>query len=95
MHYYKNFLVRIPHTGEWSKLSHGDDSTSSYFLDPRLSFFFFFFQLIKILPVTDLVENFKSEKVYNKISVSERLRSGMYLCDENEPKRKKIKNFST
>ena len=89
----KNFLVRIPpHRNVEQNQSR---RRFNQFLVRRPQTLIFFFQLIKILPVTDLVENFKSKKLCYKISVSEKLRSGMYLCDENEPKHKKIKIFST
>ena len=73
----------------WSKISHGNKSTSSQ----TSTYFLFIFLGEKNLTVTDLVQIFKSETLSRKIPISKRLGSGMQLRNRNEPKRKKIKTF--
>ena len=48
---------------------------------------------LKVLMVTDLVEILKSRMLSCKISILERLGSGMHLQNGNEQKHKKIKTF--
>ena len=48
---------------------------------------------LKVLTVTDLVENFKSGTLSRKMSISERLGTAMHLRNGHEQKREKIKTF--
>ena len=54
--------------------------------------YFFLLKQLKILTVTDLVEIFKSGTLSRKISISERLGSGMNLRNRNEPKNEQENN---
>lgn len=67
-------------TRVWSKISYGDESTSSqtfnYFLCIFSFLLFFLSNQLKKLMVTGLVENFKTEWLCCKMSVSKRLSRG-------------------
>ena len=56
---------------------------------------FFLFNDLKISTNIDLIENFKSETLFCKMSISKRLRCAMLLRNGNDPKCKKTKTFST
>ena len=53
----------------------------------------FLLNQLKVSKVTDLIEIFKSGTLSRKISISERLGSGMHLRNGNEQKCEKIKTF--
>ena len=55
---------------------------------------FFLFIELRILMATNLMENFKSERLSCKISVSGRLGRSIHMRKGNDPKRKKTKTFS-
>ena len=81
-----------------SRISHDDESTcsqtSNYFFCIFSGKTFFLFIELRILIATNLMENFKSEKLSCKISVSGRLGRSIHMRKGNDPKRKKIKTFS-
>ena len=56
--------------------------------------YFFLLNQLKISTVTDLTGNFKSQKLSRKISISERLKCGMHLKNDNESKCMKVIIFS-
>ena len=81
----------------WSKISHGDESTSCQISTYLLCIFsggkLFLPNQLEVWTVTNLVEISKPGTISRKISLTENLKSSMHLQNGNEPKRQKIETF--